>query len=315
MNQPLNKLSPYRSFSASEWSNLRKGVELTLTEDELKQLRGLGETVDLYEVEQIYLPLSRLLSLYVEAKQALFGATNGFLGDEKKVPFILGVAGSVAVGKSTTSRILKSLLARWPSHPRVELITTDGFLHPNAYLEKNDLMNRKGFPESFDIDRLRQFLNDVKSGHETVDAPVYSHIAYDIMEDQKATVSQPDILIVEGLNVLQPAIVMPEASEIPFVSDYFDFSIFIDADKKIVQKWYVDRFLFLKDTAFREPGAYFQRYADLTREEAITMATDIWTRINLKNLDDNIIPTRGRADLILHKSADHLIDQVLLRKV
>jgi type I pantothenate kinase len=176
-------------------------------------------------------------------------------------------------------------------------------------------MNRKGFPESFDIDRLRQFLNDVKSGRETVDAPVYSHIAYDIIDDQKITVTQPDILIVEGLNVLQPAIVMPKSSEIPFVSDYFDFSIFIDADKAIVQDWYVDRFLFLKDTAFREPGAYFQRYADLTRDEAIAMATDIWTRINLKNLNENIIPTRGRADLILHKSADHLIDQVLLRKV
>jgi len=308
-------LSPFRRFSASEWESLRKGVSLDLNEEELSQLRGLGETVDLREVEQIYLPLSRLLNLYVEGKQSLFGATNAFLGSEQKVPFIIGIGGSVAVGKSTTSRILRHLLARWPNHPKVDLVTTDGFLYPNATLLEHNLMDRKGFPESFNTDLLRAFLNDVKSGHKTVDAPIYSHLAYDILPNETVSVSQPDILIVEGLNVLQPARLQEDSDDIPFVSDYFDFSIFIDADRDDVQQWYIDRFLSLKDTAFRKPGAYFQRYADLTKEQAIETATDIWTRINLKNLIENIQPTRGRADLILHKAKNHSIDQVLLRKI
>lgn len=308
-------ISPYRSFSADEWGHLRKGAKLTLTEGELEKLRGLGETVSLAEVEEIYLPLSRLLSLYVEATQKLYGATNAFLGREKKVPFIVGVAGSVAVGKSTTSRILREMLGRWPSHPKVDLITTDGFLFPNAVLEERGLMQRKGFPESFDLRRLRQFLSDVKSGCAEARAPIYSHIAYDILPDETAVIAQPDILIVEGLNVLQPALLAEEGMEIPFVSDYFDFSIYIDAEKDIVQRWYVERFMSLRKTAFSQPGAYFKRYADLDDAAAEETAIDIWTRINLKNLQENILPTRARADLILHKDAAHAIDQVLLRKI
>lgn len=307
--------SPYRSFDTAEWGQLRQDAELTLTEAELEKLRGLGETVSLAEVEEIYLPLSHLLSLYVEASQKLYGATNAFLGREAKVPFIIGVAGSVAVGKSTTSRILREMLARWPSHPKVDLITTDGFLFPNAELEERGLMQRKGFPESFDLRRLRQFLADVKSGRPSAVAPVYSHIAYDILPDEKITVSRPDILIVEGLNVLQPAQLAKEGTEIPFVSDYFDFSIYIDAATEIIKRWYVERFMSLRQTAFRQPGAYFQRYAELDDAEAEATAIDIWTRINLLNLQENILPTRARADLILHKANDHRTDRVLLRKI
>jgi type I pantothenate kinase len=237
------------------------------------------------------------------------------LGRETKVPFIIGVAGSVAVGKSTTSRILREMLARWPSHPKVELITTDGFLFPNQVLEERGIMQRKGFPESFDLKRLRGFLADVKSGRAAAEAPVYSHIAYDILPEEKIRVSRPDILIVEGLNVLQPAVLAKEGTEIPFVSDYFDFSIYIDADIETLQRWYVERFMGLRKTAFREPGAYFERYAELDDAGAEKTAIDIWTRINLKNLNENILPTRARADLILHKSGDHHIDRVLLRKI
>ena len=306
--------SPYRTFTAREWERLRQDAALTLSAAELDSLRGLGETVDLDEVQQIYLPVSRLLSLYVEAKQGLFGATNAFLGSEEKVPFIIGVAGSVAVGKSTTSRILRHMLARWPTHPKVDLITTDGFLYPNAVLTEQKLMERKGFPESFDIDRLRRFLADVKSGHEEVEAPIYSHIAYDII-DETVRVTRPDILIVEGLNVLQPARLSVDGDVIPFVSDYFDFSIYIDAEAEVIEQWYIERFLSLKDTAFLQPGAFFRRYADLSQEEAVSTARGIWHSINLKNLIENIQPTRGRADLILHKTENHRIDQVLLRKI
>ncbi len=307
--------SPYRSFGADEWGALREDAQLTLTEAELENLRGLGETISLAEVEEIYLPLSRLLSLYVEASQGLYGATNAFLGRAAKVPFIIGVAGSVAVGKSTTSRVLRELLARWPSHPKVDLVTTDGFLFPNAILEERGLMQRKGFPESFDLRRMRAFLSDVKSGQAEARAPVYSHIAYDILPDEEITVVQPDVLIIEGLNVLQPATLAKEGNEIPFVSDYFDFSIYIDAEAEIIRRWYVERFMSLRETGFRAPGAYFERYADLDDAQAKETAIDIWTRINLKNLEDNILPTRGRADLILHKSDDHRIDRVLLRKI
>lgn len=308
-------LSPYRSFSARAWGRLRNDAELTLTEDELAALRGLGETVSLAEVETIYLPLSRLLSLYVEATQTLHAATSDFLGQARKVPFIIGIAGSVAVGKSTTARILRALLARWENHPKVDLITTDGFLYPNAELEKRDLMERKGFPESFDLPALRRFLAEVKSGCESVSAPVYSHTAYDIVPDETIVVARPDILIVEGLNVLQPARLSLEGDDTAFVSDYFDFSIYIDAAADIIQKWYVDRFLTLKATAFLKPDAYFHRYAELSETEAAETATDIWTRINLRNLTDNIHPTRARADLVLHKAKDHAIDKVLLRKI
>ena len=315
MIDPDKELSPYRAFSADEWGQLRQGAELTLTEAELDKLRGLGETVSLSEVEEIYLPLSRLLNLYVEATQNLYGVTSAFLGQESKVPFIIGVAGSVAVGKSTTSRILREMLARWPSHPKVDLITTDGFLYPNHVLEERGLMQRKGFPESFDLKRLRRFLAEIKSGRPQAEAPVYSHIAYDILPEEKILVSRPDILIVEGLNVLQPAVLAKEGTEIPFVSDYFDFSVYIDAEAAIVENWYVERFMGLRQTAFREPGAYFERYAGLDDEAAEATARDIWTRINLKNLTENILPTRARADLILHKGGDHHIDRVLLRKI
>lgn len=307
--------SPYRLFSAEEWGALREGTPLTLSEAEIIQLRGRGETVSLTEVEQIYLPLSRLLNLYAEGVQKLHGATNAFLGREKKVPYIIGVAGSVAVGKSTTSRILLELLARWDSHPNVALVTTDGFLFSNKELETRNLTERKGFPESFDLPALLQFLTAVKSGRPNLRAPVYSHIVYDVVPDRWLDINMPDILIVEGLNVLQSARFRDGDSEIPFVSDFFDFSIFIDADQDVIEEWYVERFLGLRETAFRQPDAYFSRYADLDDVTADKTARDIWRRVNLVNLQQNILPTRGRADLILHKGANHAIDQVMLRKI
>ena len=307
--------SPYRHFSATAWGKLRDDTPLPLTEEEVVGLRGRGETVSIAEVEQIYLPLSRLLNLYAEGVQTLHGATNAFLGSTKKVPYIIGVAGSVAVGKSTTSRILKELLARWPSHPKVELVTTDGFLHPNKTLEKRGLSDRKGFPESFDLAGLRKFLTNVKSGEKGLQAPIYSHIIYDVVPDQYLEVDQPDILIVEGLNVLQPARPDDASEGIPFVSDFFDFSIFIDAEPAVIEEWYVERFLGLRQTAFSQPDAYFSRYADLDDVDADRVAREIWKLINLRNLEENILPTRWRADLVLHKSADHTIDQVSLRKI
>lgn len=307
--------SPYRHFSATAWGKLRDDTPLPLTEEEVVGLRGRGETVSIAEVEQIYLPLSRLLNFYAEGVQTLHGATNAFLGNTQKVPYIIGVAGSVAVGKSTTSRILKELLARWPSHPKVELVTTDGFLHPNKTLEERGLADRKGFPESFDLAGLRKFLTNVKSGEKGLQAPKYSHIIYDVVPDQYLEVDQPDILIVEGLNVLQPARPDDASEGIPFVSDFFDFSIFIDAEPAVIEEWYVERFLGLRQTAFSQPDAYFSRYADLDDVEADRVAREIWKLINLRNLEENILPTRWRADLVLHKSADHTIDQVSLRKI
>lgn len=307
--------SPYRHFSATAWGKLRDDTPLPLTEEEVVGLRGRGETVSIAEVEQIYLPLSRLLNLYAEGVQTLHGATNAFLGNTQKVPYIIGVAGSVAVGKSTTSRILKELLARWPSHPKVELVTTDGFLHPNKTLEERGLADRKGFPESFDLAGLRKFLTNVKSGEKGLQAPIYSHIIYDVVPDQYLEVDQPDILIVEGLNVLQPARPDDASEGIPFVSDFFDFSIFIDAEPAVIEEWYVERFLGLRQTAFSQPDAYFSRYADLDDVDADRVAREIWKLINLRNLEENILPTRWRADLVLHKTADHTIDQVSLRKI
>jgi len=307
--------SPYRHFSASAWGRLRDGTPLPLTEEEIVGLRGRGETVSIAEVEQIYLPLSRLLNLYAEGVQTLHGVTNAFLGNTQKVPYIIGVAGSVAVGKSTTSRILKELLARWPNHPKVELVTTDGFLHPNKILEERGLADRKGFPESFDLSGLREFLTNVKSGEKRLQAPTYSHIIYDVVPDLYLEVNQPDILIVEGLNVLQPARPDDASEGIPFVSDFFDFSIFIDAEPPVIEEWYVERFLGLRQTAFSQPDAYFSRYAELDDVDADRVAREIWKLINLRNLEENILPTRWRADLVLHKSADHTIDQVSLRKI
>jgi type I pantothenate kinase len=310
------QFSPYRVFSRQEWARLRADTPMTLAPHELAVLSGLLEELSVEEVETIYLPLSRLLNLYVAAAQKLHAVSSTFLGrSDGKVPFIIGVAGSVAVGKSTTARVLKALLARWPDHPRVDLITTDGFLFPNRELEAWGLMNRKGFPESFDTARLLNFLADVKSGKERIEAPVYSHFHYDIIPGQKAVIERPDILIVEGLNVLQPAGLHKDGDAIPFVSDFIDFSIFIDAPAETIEKWYVARFMRLRSTAFRDPAAYFHRYVTLSHDNAVTRALEIWRTINLKNFTENILPTRPRARLILTKSEDHSISTVALRKL
>ena len=310
------QFSPYRQFSREEWSRLRADTPMTLVPRDLEALSGIIEELSMAEVEDIYLPLSRLLNLYVAASQDLYAVTSRFLGSrDARVPFIIGCAGSVAVGKSTTARVLKALLARWPDHPRVDLITTDGFLLPNAELEARGLMNRKGFPESFDLARLLNFLAEVKAGAARVSAPVYSHFHYDIVPGQEVVVERPDILIVEGLNVLQPARLPRDGEAIPFVSDFFDFSIYIDADPKVIEQWYVTRFLRLRKTAFRDPAAYFHRYAKLSDDAAEARALEIWNTINKVNLEDNILPTRRRAKLILRKGASHRIENVALRRI
>ncbi len=308
--------SPYRTFTREEWAKLRADTPMTLVPRELEQLSGLIEDLSVSEVEQIYLPLSRLLNLHVAGAQELHAVTSRFLGRaDNRVPYILGIAGSVAVGKSTTARVLKALLARWPDHPRVDLITTDGFLYPNEELKRRGLMNRKGFPASFDTARLLNFLHDVKSGKERVEAPVYSHFHYDIVPGQSIVIQRPDILIVEGLNVLQPARLPRDGMAIPFVSDFFNFSIYLDAHPRVIEEWYVRRFLRLRQTAFRDPAAYFHRYAALSDEDARAEALRIWNSINQKNLYENILPTRQRARLILRKGPDHRIETVALRRI
>ncbi len=287
---------------------------MTLREADLEDLRGINERIDLDEVAAVYLPMTRLLNLYVSATQNLHKVSATFLGTlAPKVPYVIGVAGSVAVGKSTFARILQALLARWPDHPKVDLITTDGFLYPNHVLEERDLMNRKGFPESYDTRALLKFLRDLKSGQATVEAPVYSHVVYDIVEGETAKVCQPDILILEGLNVLQVGAPGNDAAE--FVSDYFDFSIYIDALEADIEKWYVDRFLSLCDSVFQDPSSFFRHFAHLSRDEAIAVAQSIWESINGLNLKNNIEPTRERASLILRKGNDHRVSEVLLRKL
>lgn len=307
------ELSPYRHFHRSEWAALRADTPLTLTIDDLVKLQSMNDPISLEEVIAIYLPLSRLLALYVAATQGLFKATQRFLGAEDgKMPYILAVAGSVAVGKSTTARVLKALLARWPNTPKVELVTTDGFLYPNAILERNGLMDRKGFPESYDGVALLHFLSDIKAGRRNVVAPAYSHLVYDVVPDEQVVIDRPDILIVEGLNVLLPNKL---GKNIPFVSDFFDFSVYLHADEIDLERWYVARFMRLRQTAFRDPRSFFHKYADLTDAEAKHTARDIWTRINLRNLNENILPTRARASLVLTKGANHRIEEVALRKL
>ena len=309
-------LSPYQVFPIEEWAKLRADTPMTLSADEVRGLKSLGDPISLEEVERVYLPISRLLALYVAATQQLFDVTRRFLGTQNgKTPFIIGIAGSVAVGKSTTARILRELLKRWPSAPSVDLVTTDGFLLPNAVLAAEGLMERKGFPESYDVGALLQFLTDIKAGKPHVSAPVYSHLTYDIVPGESIRVDRPDILVLEGLNVLQPRDLPRDGKVIPFVSDFFDFSIYIDADLEAVREWYISRFMHLKETRFRDPRSYFHKYAELTDDQAHEIAVGLWERINLVNLLQNIQPTRPRADLILRKGADHAISEVALRKL
>ena len=308
--------SPFVTLTRQEWSALADATPLPLTEEDIARVRGLGDPIDVTEVDQIYRPLSRLLDLYSEATGALHRATSEFLGERaSRTPFVIGIAGSVAVGKSTSARVLRELMARWPGSPHVELITTDGFLLPNAELERRGLMDRKGFPESYDRRALRDFIAAVKSGVSHVRAPVYSHITYDIVPDKFITVEKPDVLIVEGLNVLQPAAIRDRESPALAVSDYFDVSIYVDASPEDVRQWYIDRFLQLRATAFAKPDSYFRHYSSLTDAQAVARAGEIWDSINEPNLVRNIAPTRSRATIILHKGADHGVQAIHLRKL
>jgi type I pantothenate kinase len=305
-------LSPYREIDRAEWARLAAGMTQPLSETEVVQLRGLGDRMDLREVREVYLPLSRLLSLYANATRRLGADTSAFLGEpDTTTPFVIGVAGSVAVGKSTVARLLRELMSRWSDTPRVELVTTDGFLHSNAELERRGIMHRKGFPESYDRRALVEFLREVKSGADEVRAPFYSHMRYDIIPDAHVTVRRPDVVIVEGLNVLQP----PPAPNDVAVSDLFDFSIYVDADAGHIAQWYVDRFLALRDGAFSNPNSFFKVFAELSDDEAVQTALGYWNDINLPNLVENVLPTRHRASLVLQKAADHTVETVLLRKL
>ena len=311
---PVNQgeLTPFVEILRSDWSQLGNATKQPLTESEISQIRGLGDFLDLTEVSEVYLPLSRFLNLYVTKHSDIHKATTEFLGERAKaVPFIIGVAGSVAVGKSTVSRLLKELLSRWEGTPRVALVTTDGFLYPNRELEKRSLMERKGFPESYDRLALIKFVSDVKSGKKEVSAPVYSHLTYDIIPGEEVIVSSPDVLIIEGLNVLQA----PGPDQDITLSDFFDFKIFVDAETRNISKWFLNRFHALRESAFTDPESYFHRYAEMPLDKALARATKIWETINLPNLTENILPTRSRATLVLKKGENHRVESVLLRKL
>jgi type I pantothenate kinase len=308
-------ITPYVDLGRKEWSALAESTPLPLTEDELARLAGLGDPIDLHEVATVYLPLSRLLNLYAAGMGMVHTVTSTFLRERTaRTPFVIGVAGSVAVGKSTTARVLRELLARWPDTPRVELVTTDGFLYPNAVLEERNIMQRKGFPESYDRRALLNFMTAVKSGAAEVRAPKYDHLTYDILPDEKIVVHKPDVLIVEGLNVLQPAQLSEDGSSALAVSDFFDFSVYVDAAEPDIRRWFVNRFLHLRETAFADPESFFHRFSELSDEEAVATATEVWTSINQPNLVENILPTRGRANLVLTKGPDHAVTNVRLRK-
>ncbi len=318
MSGPPGKLAfaPYHHFTKAEWSRFRADEPMTLTREDIERLRALNDPISLDEAEEIYLPLSRLISLYVEATQTLHEAARQFLGTtDGKIPYIIGVAGSVAVGKSTTARILRALLQRWPSSPKVDLVTTDGFLFSNAELEKRGLMDRKGFPESYDRTRFIAFLSDIKSGRPRVGVPVYSHLSYDIVPGEEVVVDRPDILIVEGLNILQPGDLPKSGKPIVFASDFIDFSIFLDAAEDDLSAWFMERFQRLRETAFTDPRSFFHRFSTMSDEEATAFGQWAWDAINLPNLRDNILPTRSRADLILRKARSHAIERVELRKL
>ena len=308
--------SPYLEIDRDAWAQLTTGSVSPLSFEEILQIRGLGDFLDLDEVEQIYLPLSKLISLYAESAGRLHRKQEEFLHDRipARTPFVIGIAGSVAVGKSTVARVLKQLLAHWPEHPNVALVTTDGFLHPNEELERRGLMGRKGFPESYDRRALMRFVVDIKSGREEVWAPKYSHLVYNVT-DERVVIQKPDIVIVEGLNVLQPARVRDDGRSGLAISDFFDFSVYVDADTRDIKEWYTQRFLRLRETAFRNPDSYFQKYAGLTEDEAVEEASQIWDAINGPNLEQNVLPTRSRATLVLRKDRDHSIRYVRLRKL
>jgi type I pantothenate kinase len=311
----MTEIDPYLHFDAEAWSKLRAATPMTLDQADIERLQGVNESLSMDEIERTYLPLSRLLSLYVEAVQDLSRTTATFLGTPPDdVPYLIGLAGSVAVGKSTSARILQTLLSRWPNSPRVDLITTDGFLHPNAVLKERGLMGRKGFPESYDQRALLECVSRLKSGEQNIEIPVYSHLTYDVLPDRRRLIEAPDVIIIEGLNVLQTGAATPDSPRV-FVSDYFDFAIYIDADPAVVRTWYIERFLTLRASAFADPRSYFSRYASLSDEEAVETASGIWDAINGPNLVDNIAPTSERADLVLRKGLNHMVEEIRLRRL